>query len=279
MVVPVAFTLSDDIQFGPIASVDGWPINIANEAQAIQSICAAASNGESFATFTLNLDHLVKLRRDGQFRDAYRNARFVTADGAPIAFLAARTDARVCRTSGADLVEPLAEEAARRNLPVYLFGSSAAVLEGVSEHLATLTKGRIKIVGAVSPPQGFDPTGTEADLALERIRASGARLCIVALGAPKQELFAAKATGKGVPGGFVGVGAALDFLVGHQTRAPQWMQRAGIEWIWRLASNPRRLTQRYVDCAIILIELLVLQPIKARVLSLIKPPRSNGKIT
>ena len=253
-----------DAQLPPIATVDGWPINIANQADAVASICDAAERAESFAAFTLNLDHLVKLRNDRNFRIAYRRARFVTADGAPIAYLASRSGTPVERTTGADLVEPLCMAASRRRLPVYLLGTSSAVLDDVQSYLGKLTGHRLNVVGAVAPPYGFDPTSTDADRELDRVEASGARLCFLALGAPKQELLAARAIERGIPVGFVCVGAALDFLIGHQVRAPQIFQRIGMEWLWRLMSDPARMAGRYAKCAFVLADIVIGYPLRQR---------------
>lgn len=249
----------------PLAMIDSWPINIADEQQAIDAIVSAAERQESFVVFTLNLDHLDKLRRDSRFRDAYARARFVTADGAPVALLAARQDKRIRRTAGADLVVPLARSAARHRLPVYLFGTSPDVLSGASAYLRQAAGTGLDIVGSASPERDFDPEGAAADAALDRIAASGARLCFVALGAPKQEIFAARAVARGVNAGFICIGAGLDFLVGAQVRAPSVMQKYGMEWIWRLSTNPRRLGLRYARCAIVLAEIAIIAPVKERI--------------
>lgn len=240
-----------------IAEVDGWPINVATEADAIAKILDAAERGESFAAFTLNLDHLVKLRADAAFRDAYRAARFVTADGAPVAKLASQSGRRVLRTTGADLVIPLAAGAAQRKLGIALYGSTPDVLARAGRSLSEASGGNLHITRAVSPPYGFDPEGAVADAALDDIAASGARLCFVALGAPKQEILAARAVKKGVPVGFVCIGAALDFLAGAQQRAPAFMRNNGLEWFWRVATNPRRLGWRYVQCGQVLSSIVV----------------------
>lgn len=240
-----------------IAHVDGWPINIANLEQAVSEICSAGMREESFAAFTLNLDHIVKLRQDAGFRAAYSSARFVTADGAPIAHLASQSGVTVMRTTGADLVEPLAMEAARLGLPIYLFGTTPDALARSGSHLTEMTGHRLNIIGTSSPPFGLDPEGPIADRELERIRASGARLCLVAIGAPKQELFAARGIAKGITVGFVCVGAALDFLAGKQRRAPRVMQVNGLEWLWRLTTSPRRLSGRYARCALVLADILI----------------------
>ncbi len=245
----------------PLAAVDGWQINVANLDHAVKAIAAAASRGDGFAVFTLNLDHLVKLRRSSKFRRAYAHARFVTADGAPVARLAAQQNALIERTTGADLVVPLAEAAARLDLPVYLFGSTGEVLARAARDLKRCA-GNLEIVGEVAPLSGFDPEGPEADAAIARIEASGARLCFVALGAPKQEIFAARAVARGTSVGFLCVGAALDFLAGSQSRAPRFMQSTGLEWLWRLANNPRRMASRYLPCALLLAEITLSAPVR-----------------
>ena len=240
-----------------IAKVDGWPINITSLENAISEVVAAAERKESFSLVTMNVDHLVKLRRSPAFRNAYRMARFVTADGAPVAWLARRTEPSVHRTTGADLVVPLAKEAAAAQLPVYLFGTTDGVLARAGSYLAEHTDGTLDIAGSLSPPRDFDPESKEADEALATIAASGARLCFVALGAPKQEILAARAVEKGINVGFVSIGAALDFLAGAQVRAPKFLQNHGLEWSWRLITNPMRLGPRYASCALVLADILV----------------------
>lgn len=244
-----------------LARVDGWGINLPDQATAVSEIIAAARQGEPFSVFTLNLDHIVKLRQEPAFREAYEAARFVTADGAPIALLASRQDKSVKRTTGADLVVPLCEAAARAQLDVFLFGSDDEVLSSAGRKLVERTiqhsGHELGIAGTEAPPYGFDPTGPEADAAIDRIVASGAKLCFVALGAPKQELFAAHAVARGAPVGFVCIGAALDFIAGRQSRAPAIVQKSGLEWLWRLSTNPRRLTGRYARCAVVLGDLVL----------------------
>jgi hypothetical protein len=105
---------------------------------------------------------------------------------------------------------PLCTAAAEHDLPIYFFGTSAPVLEASNKELSLLSGGRLRVAGYEAPPNGFDPEGPEADLSLERIARSGARICFVMLGAPKQELLAARAVERGIVCGFIGVGAAAD---------------------------------------------------------------------
>lgn len=244
-----------------LARVDGWPIHLCDLEAAKARIIEKAKAGCGFTVFTLNLDHLVKLRTTLAFAQAYRTADLVTADGAPVAWLSRFQCAAVTRTTGADLFVPLALAAARERLPVYLFGSTMAVLSQTADTLRAKSEGAIDIAGLSSPSAAFDPEGREADLAIERIAASGARLVFVALGAPKQEVFAARAVAKGCSAGFVCIGAAVDFVAGAQVRAPLLFQRYGLEWAWRLASNPRRLARRYADCARVLFDVAIMAPV------------------
>ncbi|MCA0399967.1 MAG: WecB/TagA/CpsF family glycosyltransferase [Proteobacteria bacterium] len=238
-----------------LAVIDGQMINIATNEQAVSTIIDRAEDGRGFRFFTLNLDHLVKRRNDRAFRAAYSDAEFVSADGAPVVILARRQGARLERTTGADLVLPVCQEAARRQVPIALFGSSEDVLGKCRAELQRRFPG-IAIVHVEAPPFGFDPTSSEAHAAASRIAASGARVVFVALGAPKQELFADEMARHFPQLGFICIGAALDFIVGAQVRAPAFFQRTGLEWLWRLGSNPRRMAYRYLLCLLVLVSLV-----------------------
>lgn len=245
-----------------LATVDGRRINCPTLGQAVETAMAYARAGRAFTLFTLNLDHLVKLRRSAKFRAAYDAADIVTADGAPVAWLARGADASIERATGADLLVPLVDAAAAEGLPVFLFGSSAGVMGSAGRRLAERSNGALAIAGTLAPSQNFDPEGEEADRAIAQIRTSGARLVFVALGAPKQELFAAYARSKGLSCGLVCIGASLDFIAGAQVRAPAIMRDNGLEWLWRLATNPRRLARRYAECGGLFLTLLARAPLR-----------------
>lgn len=201
-----------------------------------------------FAIATLNLDHAVKLRADPAFRSAYAAHSHVTADGHPIVWLERLAGRRTERVTGADLVVPLARLAAEEGCSVALVGSTAASLDGAAERLRREAPG-LHVVARLAPKAGFDPASSGAARLLDEIGESGARLCFLALGAPKQELFAARAAARLPHVGFASVGAGLDFLSGQQVRAPRAVQAFALEWAWRLARDPRRLGGRYARCA------------------------------
>jgi exopolysaccharide biosynthesis WecB/TagA/CpsF family protein len=237
-------------------SIEGHSINAQSIDDAVTQIGNALSAQDGFAVFTINLDHVVKLRQSAEFRNAYARARFVLADGQPIVWLGRLKGANVQRTTGSDLIIPLCQEAARRGRSIFLFGATAEALAGAARHLRDVSPG-LEIADQYAPPANFDPVGVEADAAIERIKQSGAGVCFVALGAPKQELFAARAVAANVPCAFACIGAGLDFLAGTQQRAPAFFQKYAIEWLWRLAHQPRRLAGRYARSALAFAGLLL----------------------
>jgi N-acetylglucosaminyldiphosphoundecaprenol N-acetyl-beta-D-mannosaminyltransferase len=213
-------------------------------------------SGRGFGLATLNVDHLVKLRRHQAFRSAYLRHTHVVADGNPVVWLHRLAGRRIHLITGSDLVEPLMELAARRQVPVMMFGSTLDVLDDATRKLTASYPG-LKVVGRISPTLAFEPTGEEATAAISAIRQSGARLCLLALGAPKQELFAAYAMDQLPDCGFVSIGAGLDFIAGTQRRAPKFVRALAMEWLWRLMRDHRRLARRYFDCFLILPGLFV----------------------
>jgi N-acetylglucosaminyldiphosphoundecaprenol N-acetyl-beta-D-mannosaminyltransferase len=157
----------------------------------------------------------------------------------------------IIRDGTSDLVDPVAAMAARLSAPVGMVGSTEASLSAAAKALEGRHKG-LSIRLKVAPRMGFDPAGDESAELIESIRRSGVRICFVALGAPKQEIFAAKAM-KALPHvGFLSVGAGLDFVSGEQKRAPEFVRALAAEWMWRLMMDPRRLAKRYASCAAIL---------------------------
>jgi len=212
---------------------------------------ARIAQGQGFAIATLNLDHLTKLRTPGPFRAAYDAQDYVTADGNPIVWCSRLGRQPVALLPGSDLIDPLCRIAAESGLPIGLVGSTEDSLAGAAEALRSRIPG-LHIAACIAPPMGFDPHSPAADAILRELDAAGVRLCLLALGAPKQEMLAAR--GRTVtPGmGFASIGAGLDFLSGRQRRAPRWVRRLALEWLWRLLSSPGRLTRRYASALRIL---------------------------
>jgi N-acetylglucosaminyldiphosphoundecaprenol N-acetyl-beta-D-mannosaminyltransferase len=229
------------------AIVEDLRISALPLAETAALICHNAGSAAAQNVFTLNLDHVVKMRKDPMFRGVYRRAGLITADGFPIVLACRLQGQRASRVAGADLIAPISAEAARCGKSIYLFGSSPQVLMQASQLLHERNPS-LTIAGVFAPPQGFDPTSEDARRCIATIGNSGADLCFVALGAPKQELFADHGRSLLPNVSFVCIGGGLDFIAGAQVRAPHWMQRWGLEWLWRVANDPQRLLCRYLLC-------------------------------
>jgi N-acetylglucosaminyldiphosphoundecaprenol N-acetyl-beta-D-mannosaminyltransferase len=239
-----------------LAVVDGQSVNVSGISDTINKIEDRLNLPTSFLVCTVNLDHLVKRRQDPHFLKAYQKAEIATADGFPIAALARLDGVSIERAPGSDLVMPLCERAAELKLPVFLIGTTFETLCLTARRLVA-TYPDIEICGVYAPPSGFDSQSAAASEAIAIIRESGAKICFVAMGAPRQEVFAARAIEETSNIAFIAVGGALDFVAGTQTRCPLILRRIYLEWVWRLMSDPRRLGVRYLRCAMLLLVLLV----------------------
>ncbi|CUJ13301.1 WecB/TagA/CpsF family glycosyltransferase [Cognatishimia activa] len=226
-------------------------VNIADIVTLTNLVSAKIQSGQGFALATLNLDHLVKMNSDQAFYDAYLAQELVVADGNPVVWLSWLAKQPVKLQPGSDLILPLCRLAASLNLSVAFLGSTDETLKQAEAALKSKIPD-LNVVLKLSPAFGFDPQGSAAEEALKQVQASGASLCFLALGAPKQEILAARGRKLAASTGFVSIGAGLDFLAGSQERAPKWVRQIAMEWLWRLVSNPRRLAARYAMCFAIL---------------------------
>jgi N-acetylglucosaminyldiphosphoundecaprenol N-acetyl-beta-D-mannosaminyltransferase len=190
-----------------------------------------------------NVHVVVSASRDAAYCEIINGSDMATPDGAPVAWMLRRQGfASQPRISGPDLMWALCERAAKEDLPVYCYGSTAATL--------ALLDARLRVAFPAlqmtmeSPP--FRALTVEEDAAaVEGINVSGACIVFVGLGCPKQERWMAEHRGT-VNAVMIGVGAAFDFHAGTVKRAPAWMRDNGLEWLHRLASEPGRLWKRYL---------------------------------
>ncbi|MBD3662392.1 WecB/TagA/CpsF family glycosyltransferase [Sulfitobacter aestuariivivens] len=238
-------------------------VNVPTRSALFHTLRDRLNRRDGFALATINLDHLTKLPVDPAFLKAYKAHNLVVADGRPIVWLARLAGTPVDLMPGSELIVPLCALCAELQVPVALVGSSDAALAGASKALTTRVPG-LAVAYVSAPPYGFDPEGAEATAILSELAASGAGLCFIALGAPKQEIFAAFGRDKAPRVGFASIGAGLDFLSGHQVRAPKILRVLALEWLWRAAENPRRMVPRYAKCFAILPR-LVAQALRQRI--------------
>ncbi|AUN95718.1 glycosyltransferase [Pseudazoarcus pumilus] len=222
----------------------GSPIDVLDWDGALRQIHAWAIERESRYVCICNAHSVVTARQDANFGEIIRNADMATADGAPVAWLMRRLGhAGQQRINGPDLMWRYCEDAARRGESIFLYGASQATLDALVERLQTTFPG-LGIAGAISPPYRALTPQEDAEN-VERINASGAGTVWVSLGCPKQEQWMAAHHGR-IHAVMIGVGAAFDYHAGTLRRAPLWMQRNGLEWLYRLCSEPRRLWRRYL---------------------------------
>jgi N-acetylglucosaminyldiphosphoundecaprenol N-acetyl-beta-D-mannosaminyltransferase len=225
--------------------------------QAVAQISAWVANGDGRCRFvvTPNVDHVVMLQYHEGLKAAYRDAGMVLVDGAPVLWasrLLHPAEERLPeRVTGSDLVPALFEAAGEEQpLSVFLLGAAP----GVGERAATSIRRRwpaVEVVGTYSPPLGFERDEQENKRILDLIGVAQPDVLVVGLGAPKQELWVHRYRDRLTAKVALCVGATIDFLAGERSRAPLWMQSAGLEWLYRVASEPRRLAARYAKDAVI----------------------------
>lgn len=193
---------------------------------------------------TVNLDFIMQAHRDPELQRILLEADLVVADGNPIVRLSGFLGPQLReRVTGSDLTPMLAELCARRGWSLYGLGGADGVPQKATDELKRRYPG-LKVAGAYSPPLAGLLSMDHADL-LARLDAARPGLLLVALGAPKQEKWINMHVRSWRVPLAIGVGGTLDFLAGTQTRAPRFVQRIGLEWFWRLWTNPRRLFKRY----------------------------------
>jgi exopolysaccharide biosynthesis WecB/TagA/CpsF family protein len=188
---------------------------------------------------------LVTASGDPSLRDKVNTFDMVTADGQPVRWaLNLLHGTRLAdRTYGPELMLRLCRGAAEAGIPVYLYGGTPDVAERIRANLSRLFP-KLIIAGCEAPP--FRPLSPEEDRAVvERMNQSGAGMVFIGLGCPKQDLFA-YAHRDSIRAVQVCVGAAFDFHAGVKKMAPGWMQRRGLEWLYRLSQEPGRLWRRYL---------------------------------
>lgn len=224
----------------------GLAIDRLTEAEAIAAVLGALDERRGGYAVTPNLDHVRQFAQRPDLRPIFERADLVVADGMPLVW-ASRVQGTPLpeRVAGSDLVWSLTAEAALRGRSVFLLGGAPGASEAAEARLRALYPGAL-IAGRLSPPLGFERRPEE----MERIRSALADadpdIVYVALGFPKQERLIAYLRPEFPRAWFLGVGFSLSFIAGDAARAPGWMIRLGLEWVHRLAQEPRRLAKRYL---------------------------------
>ena len=226
--------------------IGGVPIDRLTMAQAIDAVEPLVRAGQGGSVFTPNVDHIVQCQEDARLREAYATVSLSLADGVPVV-LASRLLRRPLpeKVSGADLVAPLVRRAAERGWRVVLLGGGPGIAERAAARLTEDHAG-LNVVGTLSPHIDLNgPIEGRREL-LRAVADMRPDIVLVALGAPKQELWIHESQSALAPAVLLGIGATLDFVAGAVRRAPPWVSRIGLEWLYRLVCEPRRLWRRYL---------------------------------
>lgn len=205
----------------------------------------AQKSGAPRVVCTANLDHLATIRRDPEFREIYQKADFIIADGMPLVWLSRLSGTRLKeRVAGSDLFWELGRASDATGLRLFFLGGQPHAAEEAGDALAKRFPG-VQVVGSYCPPVGTLEDPEEDKRICAAIRQAAPDILLVGFGSPKQEKWiVAHKDSLGVPVS-IGVGAAFDMAAGRVRRAPLWVQQAGLEWVFRLIQEPRRLWRRY----------------------------------
>jgi N-acetylglucosaminyldiphosphoundecaprenol N-acetyl-beta-D-mannosaminyltransferase len=233
-------------------SVAGAGFDLVTQAELVEAVGAAVRVGSGGTIVTANIDICHRISKDTASGAFVSSASYVVPDGMPLLW-AARLARQplIERITGADLIYSLSAAAAANDWSVYLIGGmpvddgrpSAAVLAG--DRLSSLYPG-LQVAGTYTPPTRFNARGDDIEVLCKELAKAEPTVVFVGLGFPKQERLIARLIPDLPQAWFIGCGAAVVYTAGERRRAPGWMQRAGLEWAFRLASEPRRLAGRYL---------------------------------
>ena len=230
----------DRVRFGRIHA------NVITLDQAIDAIAAKVRAKTVGYVVTPNVDHVCVSETSDLMEEVYANAYLSLPDGMPLVWMAKlRKQPLPEKVSGSDVIWPLLKRCAAEGFTVYFFGASedtcALAINKIRAELPA-----INVVGSSSPMYALSEPTPEMLLGFEDIKSLRPDVVIVAMGNPKQEHFLLRQQDLYAPGFAIGLGASLDFIAGKVSRAPTWMSDAGVEWLYRLAKEPRRLWRRYL---------------------------------
>lgn len=226
-------------------SLFGVDISAVDLFSATDEILRWCEDGEKHYVTVVNVHTLTEAQNSPHFRDVLNESGMAVPDGMPIVWLAHKAGAEdVERVVGVELMEMVSAKLAEQGGSAFYYGGEEGVAEEVAESLEHQFPG-LKTAGTYCPPFR-DLTKEEEENVLAMINQSKPDVVWVAIGAPRQEWWMSKMLKQSETNAMVGVGAAFNFITGKIHRAPRWMQRAGLEWAYRLYQEPQRLFMRYL---------------------------------
>ncbi len=227
-------------------NICGVEINNLSIQEVLSSIVSLIEDGKPSFVATCNVDHIIKLKKDAEFKKVYDSAVLVVPDGVPLLWASNLFGTPLKeRVNGTDLFELLCELSARNGFRIFLLGGRSHAASLAADVLRKRYEG-ISITGTYSPPIGFEFDPAENSRITDMIKSSGCDILFVGLGAPKQEKWIYRFKDEYKAPVSIGIGVSFEFVAGMVKRAPRWMQVVGLEWFWRLLMEPARLWKRYL---------------------------------
>jgi N-acetylglucosaminyldiphosphoundecaprenol N-acetyl-beta-D-mannosaminyltransferase len=218
--------------------------------ETLESINNLIMDGGYHYIVTPNVDHIVKLEKDIEFQNVYKEADLILTDGMPLIWISKLIKNPIKeKISGSDLFPKVCELAAKRKYTVFLLGAEEGIADKAARNLKNKYDG-LEVVGTFSPKFGFEKDEDEINNIIDIVNKAKPDILCVGLGAPKQEKFIYKYKNRLKVPISLAIGASIDFEAGKVKRAPRWMQRSGLEWFYRILMEPRRMFKRYFIDAI-----------------------------
>ncbi|MGB1253125.1 MAG: WecB/TagA/CpsF family glycosyltransferase [Candidatus Promineifilaceae bacterium] len=239
--------VNDDMKTDlPLVRLFNAQLHAITEAECVQVVIDELDKGNDGSVLTMNLDHLRRFNRDPFCRELYARATLHVADGMPLVW-ASRIQGTPLpeRVTGSNLIWSLSEAAAKNGRSVFMLGGDPNTAESAAkvlkEHYPDL-----EVAGTFFPQHGFESREQEVAEMTKAIMDANPDIVFVALGTPKQDTLIEALRDYMPTVWWIGVGISFSFVTGSVSRAPRWMQDNGLEWIHRMAQEPKRLVKRYL---------------------------------
>lgn len=199
---------------------------------------------------TPNLDHIVMLETDKEFAEIYSNADLILADGKPLIWISKVLKNPIKeKISGSDFFPRMCKMCAENGYSIFILGAAEGVADKAAQNLCNKFEG-LQIAGTYSPPIGFEKDDEELTIIKNIIKGVSPDVLAVSLGSPKGEKFLYRHLAEYKVSLGISIGATIDFEAGNVKRAPKWMSENGLEWLFRITQDPKRLIKRYWNDAV-----------------------------
>lgn len=244
-------------------NVLGVGVSAVNMQMTVDTIDTWIRNREQHYVCITGVHGVIESQRDKVLQRIHNASGMTTPDGMPLVWLSHLSGQKhVSRVYGPDLMLAVCEVSVERGYRHFFYGGAEDVPETLANRLASRFPG-LQVVGSYSPP--FRPLSPDEDEAIvQKINEARPDIIWIGLSTPKQERWMAEHVGRLSAPVMIGVGAAFDFHSGRKKQAPRWMQRSGLEWLFRLLTEPRRLWKRYLINNPLFVVLVILQLLRLR---------------